>query len=70
MAGRAWAILAAIFPVGTALAEVSDKVEETRANQWIATCALLILILVAAASGWRRASLLWPVTLIWSQIVL
>jgi hypothetical protein len=33
------------------------------------TWALLAMTAVAAASGWRRALLLWPVTAIWSSIV-
>lgn len=63
------AVLAVVLPVATAFAEVSDKVEETRAGQWNVTWALLAMTAVAAASGWRRALLLWPVTAIWSSIV-
>lgn len=69
MARPAAAVLAVVLPVATALAEVSDKLEETRAGQWNVTWALLVMTAVAAASGWRRALLLWPVTAIWSSIV-
>jgi ABC-type nickel/cobalt efflux system permease component RcnA len=58
------AILAIILPVGAAFAEISDRIEEARANHWIVTCTLLLLTVVAAASGWRRALMLWPATLL------
>ncbi len=68
MAGRASIVLAVIFTVGPAFAEVSDKIDETRAEYWIVTCVLLLLTALAAASGGRRWLLVWTVTLIWGQI--
>ncbi len=68
MAGRASIVLAVILAAGPALAEVSDKIDETRAEYGIVTGILLLITALAAASGGRRWLLLWPVTLIWGQI--
>ncbi len=51
-----------------AVAEVSDKVEETLAGLRIGTCALLFATGVAAVAGWRRILPLWPVTALWGLI--
>ena len=69
---RGWlvALLASTIPVSAALAEVSDKIAGSREHGWMITGVLLLLSALAAASGWHRALLLWPVTLLWGLIAL
>lgn len=55
-------LAAASFP---ALAEVSDKIEESQPAARIITGLILLLLAIAATSHWRRALLLWPLALLW-----
>ncbi|QRE77538.1 hypothetical protein [Methylobacterium aquaticum] len=63
-----WTIFTTIVPASTALAEIADKVEDARAHHVTVSAVLLLFTALAATSGWRRALLLWPLTLVWGMI--
>jgi hypothetical protein len=58
-------ILVPVAVAYPALAEVSDKLEESQPAVRIITGLVLLLLAIAATSHWRRALLLWPLALLW-----